>query len=104
MSMQSEHLAGCSALVTGATSGIGREVAIRLARDGAEVVIHGRDAQRGAQTVKEIQEAGGQASFVCADLSDPVELRPPSCSPQARRGRGLPGRLPARRVRVRGDH
>ena len=75
MSTQSEDLAGRHALVTGATSGIGREVAIRLARDGAEVVIHGRDAQRGAQTVKEIQAAGGQASFVRADLSDPVELR-----------------------------
>ena len=75
MSTQSDDLAGRHALVTGATSGIGREVAIRLARDGAEVVIHGRDAHRGAQTVKEIQAAGGQASFVRADLRDPVELR-----------------------------
>ena len=75
MSTQSDDLAGRHALVTGATSGIGREVAIRLARDGAEVVIHGRDTQRGAQTVKEIQAAGGQASFVRADLRNPVELR-----------------------------
>ena len=47
MSTQREDLAGRHALVTGATSGIGREVAIRLARDGAKVLIHRRDAQRG---------------------------------------------------------
>jgi NAD(P)-dependent dehydrogenase (short-subunit alcohol dehydrogenase family) len=48
------ELEGQRALVTGATSGIGRAVALQLARDVAEVVVHGRNAARGAETVQEI--------------------------------------------------
>jgi len=62
-------LAGKTALVTGATAGIGRAVAVRLAENGAEVVVHGRDAQRGAELVSAIAERGGRARFVAADLS-----------------------------------
>src|SRR4029079_10684390 len=63
------------ALVTGATSGIGRAIALQLARDGAEVVVHGRDAVRGAETVDAIIGAGGKASFVAADLGDAADVR-----------------------------
>jgi len=68
-------LEGQRALVTGATSGIGRAVSLQLARDGAEVLVHGRDMARGAQTVQEIAAAGGNASFVSADLGDPAGVQ-----------------------------
>jgi NAD(P)-dependent dehydrogenase (short-subunit alcohol dehydrogenase family) len=58
------------ALVTGATSGIGRSAAIRLAEDGYSVVVHGRDPHRGAEVVEAVKKAGSTARFVAADLSD----------------------------------
>jgi len=62
------------ALVTGATSGIGRAIALRLAKDGFCVIVHGRDASRGKATVEEIESGGGRARFVSADLSVPADI------------------------------
>jgi NAD(P)-dependent dehydrogenase (short-subunit alcohol dehydrogenase family) len=60
------------ALVTGATSGIGKAAAFALAEQGYQVIVHGRDAARGAETVKAIEDRGGRARFVAADLADPA--------------------------------
>jgi NAD(P)-dependent dehydrogenase (short-subunit alcohol dehydrogenase family) len=58
------------ALVTGATSGIGQATAFALADEGYEVIVHGRDIVRGAETVKAIEARGGRARFFAADLSE----------------------------------
>ena len=71
---EQRDLEGLSALVTGATSGIGKAKAEELGRHGAEVVVHGRDADRGAAVVHAITAVGGKAQFVAADLSDPDQL------------------------------
>ncbi len=69
------NLEGLTALVTGATSGIGKAVARELSRQGADVIVHGRDAARGELVVEAITGEGGKAQFVAADLGDPYELQ-----------------------------
>jgi NAD(P)-dependent dehydrogenase (short-subunit alcohol dehydrogenase family) len=68
-------LEGSTALVTGATAGIGRAVALQLAELGVDVVVHGRSAERGAKVVQEIENAGGRARFIPADLSEADDVR-----------------------------
>lgn len=69
------ELTGKIALVTGSTAGIGAEAAHLLAAAGAQVVVSGRNPERGAATVRAITDQGGQARFVAADLTDPDALR-----------------------------
>jgi len=57
-----------TAVVTGATSGLGRAAAQALAKRGFRVILVGRDAARGAEAVEEIHAAGGRAELVLGDL------------------------------------
>jgi NAD(P)-dependent dehydrogenase (short-subunit alcohol dehydrogenase family) len=64
------------ALVTGSTDGLGREVARRLAAQGAHVIIHGRNVERGRAMVAEIAAGGkGSARFFQADFASLDEVR-----------------------------
>ena len=60
---------GKIALVTGGGSGIGRATALKLAKEGAKVMIVDYVPEGGERTVRTIKEAGGEASFVAADVS-----------------------------------
>jgi NAD(P)-dependent dehydrogenase (short-subunit alcohol dehydrogenase family) len=64
----SKRLEGKTALVTGATSNIGRSIAEAFAAQGAHVVVSGRSAGRGKEVVDGIRARGGRADFVQADL------------------------------------
>ena len=62
--------AGKNVLVTGSTDGLGRELALALAADGAHVIVHGRNAERGRAVVDEITRSGkGSATFIAADFA-----------------------------------
>jgi NAD(P)-dependent dehydrogenase (short-subunit alcohol dehydrogenase family) len=64
-----------TALITGGTSGIGRAAANKLAQLGIHVIVVGRSAERGENTVAQIRAAGGRADFISSDLRDASSAR-----------------------------
>jgi len=70
----SKLLSGKTAIVTGASSGIGRATALTLAQAGAAVVIHARRKERLAKVVLEIEGQGGKAYAVAGDAGIPSDI------------------------------
>ena len=66
---------GKVAIVTGGTSGIGRAAAIAYAKQGAKVVVAGRRAAEGNETVRQIQAQGGEALFVPTDVAKESQVK-----------------------------
>jgi NAD(P)-dependent dehydrogenase (short-subunit alcohol dehydrogenase family) len=62
-------------LVTGSTSGLGREVALAMGERGAHVIVHGRNRARGLEVAQEIQAGPGTASFYAADFASLAQVR-----------------------------
>ena len=72
---QNTPLAGKTAIVTGASSGIGRAIALELGLAGAQVFLAGRTKATMDETRKEIEEQGGQAHPVALDVRDPEQVQ-----------------------------
>ena len=69
-----ERLKEKVAIITGATSGMGRDTAYVFAEEGAKVMIAGRDEKRAKEVVENIKNKGGEASYVIADVADRTSL------------------------------
>jgi glucose 1-dehydrogenase len=61
-------------LVTGGTSGIGQSAALQFGREGATVIVIGRNEQEGAQTVELIKKGGSDAIFIKTDIGSPDQI------------------------------
>jgi NAD(P)-dependent dehydrogenase (short-subunit alcohol dehydrogenase family) len=75
MSATTQRLSGRPAIVTGAASGIGRAIALRLADEGAAVIVSDRQDDAGQETVRLIAARGGRARFVACDVADEASVR-----------------------------
>jgi hypothetical protein len=75
MDLDLPDLSGKTYLLTGSTSGIGRDAARRLGARGATVLVHGRDADAGRAVVREVADAGGNAAFLRADFASVDAVR-----------------------------
>jgi NAD(P)-dependent dehydrogenase (short-subunit alcohol dehydrogenase family) len=70
------NMAGKTVLITGSTDGVGRYVATELGKQGAKVLVHGRDAGRGKALIEEIKRLGKEApAFYQADLASLADVR-----------------------------
>ncbi len=84
--MARRSISNARVLVTGASSGIGRAVALEVARQGARVVVAARREPRLVEVVDQIRAAGGQAAYVCGDVTDPQARQQMLAAPQAEFG------------------
>jgi len=76
LSEHKEHLAGKVALVTGGSRGIGKAIALRLARDGADIIINfKKDTAAAEETAAEIESMGRRVMLVPADMRSPDEIK-----------------------------
>ncbi|MBJ6363845.1 SDR family NAD(P)-dependent oxidoreductase [Paenibacillus sp. GCM10012307] len=69
------RLQGKVTLITGAASGIGKSTALLFASQGASVIVNDLDQVKGEETVQEIRNLGGEATFIQADVTNPESVK-----------------------------